>query len=516
MSEATLEKRIAKGAVVNFVGMLSKIIGGPVLFLLLTRLYGKVAIGLFFIAYNLVEILGGLAISGFLDAAIMFASRHIHEESDLDTFRSYMRKIMVSTLAISSGLALLLVLGAPLLNQVYYSDYPALVPIVQIMAFILPLEALSRLALEEVERHRLASYTEKSQRYVEVGEDYMLPYEWEEAGHSDTLKELQRAAAQLYRTLLEAGVEREDARYYLPLSLTGQVGATLNTRTIEHMVLALAASPLQELRELAHLMLKEIGAVAPSLIRHTTPSPYHQREYGLGLSPREDLEPQKLSGDPVTLDNRTLGSLQLLSFPEEMDHRVLAIRMARRRGIPYTRALLLARSLSPTLLEQTYRELLAPMGPHDSAPNEFEHCSITWEVVLSAAAFAQLKRHRLTGMSASAYAPSLGFTHPPGVSQELIDHTAHLLSLSHAAFSLMAPHPAAQYALLSGHRRRIVWTANLREHYHFARLREDAHAQWDIRAFAQKMNQLLRELAPHATALLCGKDRFTVLQGRLR
>ncbi len=153
MSEAAITRKIARGAAVNFLGMLSKIIGGPVLFLLLTRLYGKVAIGLFFIAYNLIEILGGLAISGFIDAAIMFASRHIHENHDLDTFRSYMRRIIVATLLISLALALGLFFFAPVLNRFYYSDHPELARILQVMAFILPLEAVSRLSVAIPKAH---------------------------------------------------------------------------------------------------------------------------------------------------------------------------------------------------------------------------------------------------------------------------------------------------------------------------------------------------------------------------
>ncbi|MBU1219601.1 polysaccharide biosynthesis C-terminal domain-containing protein [Myxococcota bacterium] len=153
MTEADITRKIKKGAFVNFIGMLTKIIGGPVLFLVLTRMYGKVSIGIFFIAYNLVEILGGLAISGFIDATVMFASRHIHDENNSDVFNSYMRKIILSTLLLSTVLALLLVFGAPVLNKFYYKDYPELVPMLQIMAFILPLEAVSRLAVAIPKAH---------------------------------------------------------------------------------------------------------------------------------------------------------------------------------------------------------------------------------------------------------------------------------------------------------------------------------------------------------------------------
>ena len=382
--------------------------------------------------------------------------------------------------------------------------------------FNIDIEDVSRLALEEIERHRIASYTEKSQRYVEVGTDYMVPREFEEAGHAMRLRELQQACSRFYFHLLEQGIDKEDARYYLPLSLTGQVGATLNTRTIEHMILAFASSPLAEMRELAALLEQAIGRIAPSLVRYTVPSEYHKREYATGLSPSEALDVEPLPGRPVTLDGADLGSCELVQHAENVDRMVLATRMVRQRGIPRSRALALTGSLSEEQLRQEYQSLLGTMELHDSAPNDLEHINFTWEAVLSAAAFAQLKRHRLTGMSYAAYSPALGFTHPPAMTPELKEAAHEVLTLSAETFTLLAPHPAAQYALLSGHRRRMVWTANLREHYHFARLREDAHAQWDIRAFAFAMSSRIREIAPHAAGLLCGKDRFPVMKAAFR
>ncbi|MBU1537330.1 FAD-dependent thymidylate synthase [Myxococcota bacterium] len=380
--------------------------------------------------------------------------------------------------------------------------------------FNIDIQDISRLALEEIERHRLASYTEKSQRYVEVGKDYMIPAEWSSEEDRAALERLQKAASAFYFSLLEAGIDKEDARYYLPLSLTGQLGATLNTRTLEHMILAFAASPLAEMNELGTLLNREISAVAPSLVRYVEPSEYHRREYSQGLFGNQDIDPESLTGQVVSLDGSDLGTLALLMRPDQVDTRVLAMRMSRQRGIPFSRALALAGALSADQQNTEFQALLSPLGLHDSAPSELEHFTYTWEIILSAAAFAQLKRHRLSGITCSAYSPALGFTHPPALSPEQRAAAAPLIELSHETFLRMAPHGAAQYALLSGHRRRVTWTANLREHYHFSRLREDGHAQWDIRAFAFAMADTIRESAPLTAGMLCGKDRFPVIKAR--
>ena len=48
---------------------------------------------------------------------------------------------------------------------------------------------------------------------------------------------------------------------------------------------------------------------------------------------------------------------------------------------------------------------------------------------------------------------------------------------------------AAAYVLTNAHRKRVLMKFNARELYHLARLRADAHAQWDIRELAEKMLQ---------------------------
>ena len=67
---------------------------------------------------------------------------------------------------------------------------------------------------------------------------------------------------------------------------------------------------------------------------------------------------------------------------------------------------------------------------------------------------------------------------------------------------------AAPYALTNAHRRRVMFTCNLRELYHLGRLRLDRHAQWDIRSVSERMVELARKAMPLATEMICGKDSF--------
>jgi len=66
----------------------------------------------------------------------------------------------------------------------------------------------------------------------------------------------------------------------------------------------------------------------------------------------------------------------------------------------------------------------------------------------------------------------------------------------------------ADYILTNAHRRRVLLKVNARELYHISRLREDATAQWDIRAVAESMNRLARKAMPLTSLLLGGKDSY--------
>jgi len=362
--------------------------------------------------------------------------------------------------------------------------------------FNIDIEDVSRLALEELEKHRLASYTEKSQRYVKLDSDWHLPEEWADNGQE--LLQLHAAAVAFYKDLLTAGVAAEDARYYLPLAVTGQVGLSCNARSAEHMILRLAASPLAEARQLAGLLFGELKPVVPSLIRYVEPSAWVRREEAAGWTLLASEETRL--EENVSFEGSPVGRLDLCSPVDDWDAIVLA-HHAVRAGAPFSAALAGARQLSPEGRSEAFARITDGMSVHDPAPRPWEHVSLTWEWVLSAAAFAQLKRHRLAGITPAAYDPRLGFTHPAAAGTDVLAARAE-------ATAARVEGPARVYALLSGHRRRLTWTANLRETLHFSRLREDAHAQWDIRAFAGAVSAVVREHAPRCGSLFGGKDAF--------
>ncbi len=407
---------------------------------------------------------------------------------------------------------------------------------------------ISRLAVESLEWHRLCSFTEKSQRYQSLEADYYLPEEFQPGEartlFENTLNEQFELYSRAYSVLLEhfkkkhpdmlekkstlrvvEGYAKEDARYAVGLATKAQLGYSANARTLEYVIRSLRAAPLQEVRDLGDEFFRLAGEVAPSLILLTDPAEY-EKEFGRPLNEdhfklthpdaqamAEDLlDRYGKEVDPTTVDLPARGSAKLLDWTPRPDKAVISSIIHSHTLAPAEACAVLADKLFETGEAEAFvKEYMKYSNPWEAATREFEAADFTFEVVLSAACFGQMKRHRMTTQMVQDYDPGLGYTYPPSVIETgLTDEFEAVYELTTAAYyELLKYHPiAAQYVLTNGHRRRMILKANARELYHISRLREDAHAQWDIQNVSADILALAREKAPLALMLAWGKDAF--------
>ena len=126
----------------------------------------------------------------------------------------------------------------------------------------------SRALTHELVRHRIASYSQRSQRYVkEAKPDYITPPEIAaDRKLAKLYKQAMQSAWQNYRDLLEAGLKAEIARYVLPNACSTEIICTWNFREIRHIVrLRTSPAALPEMREVAgiikQIMMKEAPGV---------------------------------------------------------------------------------------------------------------------------------------------------------------------------------------------------------------------------------------------------------------
>jgi thymidylate synthase (FAD) len=144
-------------------------------------------------------------------------------------------------------------------------------------SFTFAIEGISRVTSHQLVRHRMASYTQQSQRYVSLKEvNYITPAtisakpEWEVRYH-----DMVRAAHQLYRQMLDAGIPAEDARYVLPQATQTRLVMTMNARELIHVCeLRLCLRAQWEIVELFEKVKAEVERVAPRLGAELKPKCY--------------------------------------------------------------------------------------------------------------------------------------------------------------------------------------------------------------------------------------------------
>ncbi len=139
-------------------------------------------------------------------------------------------------------------------------------------AFNIDVIGVSRYAVEEIQKFRLLAFTEKSQRYILLEDDFVIPKEISAAGLGDLFTQTIRAQNACYHRLYEKlrpwvfdrnpdlaeskknhktleGWAKEDARYIVSLATEAQMGMTISARNLEHVIRRTASHPLEEVRE---------------------------------------------------------------------------------------------------------------------------------------------------------------------------------------------------------------------------------------------------------------------------
>jgi len=140
--------------------------------------------------------------------------------------------------------------------------------ILEHVSFTFALEGLSRSASHQLVRHRLAAYSQQSQRYVKGPFDYVTPASWERAG-GELAQHYHQAMAgldQLYQQALEAGIPAEDARFILPNACTTNLTMTMNMRELIHVVgLRTCVRAQWEIRQLFGQVAQAVEEIDPFL-----------------------------------------------------------------------------------------------------------------------------------------------------------------------------------------------------------------------------------------------------------
>ena len=146
--------------------------------------------------------------------------------------------------------------------------------VIEHAVFTFSVEGVSRALTHQLVRHRVASFSQQSQRYVSLDSaSYVKPHTVEaDPGASKVFDETMEAIWEAYRRLEEMGIPPEDARYLLPNGCTTNITITMNARELLHFFSLRCCNRAQwEIREMADRMLEICMEQSPVIFRDAGP-----------------------------------------------------------------------------------------------------------------------------------------------------------------------------------------------------------------------------------------------------
>lgn len=142
-------------------------------------------------------------------------------------------------------------------------------------SFTFGIEGISRVTSHQLVRHRLASYSQQSQRYVKAARpEYVTPETIaKDPDKKRRYDEAIKGVYGLYKELTDAGVPAEDARYLLPNAACTKIIVTMNARELLHFFKLRCCERAQwEIREMAARMLALVKKEAQFIFRDAGPA----------------------------------------------------------------------------------------------------------------------------------------------------------------------------------------------------------------------------------------------------
>lgn len=126
----------------------------------------------------------------------------------------------------------------------------------------------SRTCSHQLVRHRIASYSQRSQRYVRENEpEYVVPPSVSDKEEAlSAFEGAMTAAWAAYSKLLGVGIKPQDARFVLPNACKTRLRVTMNFRAWRHFIKERGLSPAAqwEIRAIARRILTILAREAPS------------------------------------------------------------------------------------------------------------------------------------------------------------------------------------------------------------------------------------------------------------
>ncbi|MFQ6112900.1 MAG: FAD-dependent thymidylate synthase [bacterium] len=380
------------------------------------------------------------------------------------------------------------------------------------------IEDVSIIASKIIEDMRLASYTEKSTRYVIFGENHY--YRPPELISSEFRGEFEKTMQHLFRTyiqLTETVIEKikkqvpkpddmteeryhaacrakacDILRYILPAATYTNVGMTINGRALEYLLIKMLSHPLGEVQETANLIKQEALTVIPTLIKYADYNKYKsETEKSMRRIGKEFFNAAE--------DGIKNNQVRLVRYVEDAEDQLVAAILFGYVQNSYEEVRKKVDSLSTEEKQKIIDEYLKRRGKWDQPLRALEHIYYTFDILIDFGAFRDVQRHRMATQTSQLLTNKYGYSTPPEIIE--FGNTSQFNECMERAGGLyerIAPKfpYEAQYVLPLAYRKRVLFTWNLRELHHFISLRSSKEGHISYRNIAQQVYKELERVHP--------------------
>ncbi|MBD3205289.1 FAD-dependent thymidylate synthase [Candidatus Bathyarchaeota archaeon] len=143
------------------------------------------------------------------------------------------------------------------------------------LSYTFAIESISRTCSHQLVRHRVASFSQQSQRYITVkrlSEKIVIPPTIKDV---NIVNEFIKSSSNTYEQLVEKGVPKEDARFFLPNATETSLLMTMDGKSLAHFFGLRCCNRAQwEIRSLANSMLEQVRKVEPEIFNRIGPYCY--------------------------------------------------------------------------------------------------------------------------------------------------------------------------------------------------------------------------------------------------
>jgi thymidylate synthase (FAD) len=376
--------------------------------------------------------------------------------------------------------------------------------ILEHVTFTFSLNDISRLASFLIVRHRIPTFTQISQRYTPVNESSIVTPESIEGNEraKELFDEFIGECFRFYHDAIEAGHEREDTRYGLPIAVHTHMVFTANLRELLHIISSNIQFVPKELADISQSILSCIREKAPLCAQFydDTKDTALFGEYGERQSLRdanrlsskmlfEGSETQrkarkkKKKRDGVTI-------LQCSNNPVELiSRRVVEGKTGGHVG---------------SLPNHDCSKIIKELKETGTFPREFEYAHVTFAYEESLASAHQDIRHRMRTMTVQPFDSIIEggeVVIPPSFKGGVFGgrlEDLHTLS-DHTYRSLLKegiPIPDASYVILNAAKAHIISDFDFRNLCKAFALRCCLRAQWEIRDIYDAMLREMIRITP--------------------